>query len=72
MMLGDPHPGPALQLLDAMEKDGWRVTLAKYMHDRAIGVFQLARTECGDVAERPNASTSFKSSGTLFIARLHL
>lgn len=45
VMLGDPYRPTALELLDAMEKDGWRVTLAKYtLNDRAVGVFQLART----------------------------
>ena len=44
VMLGDPYRAPALELFEAMEKDGWRVTLAKYtLNDRAVGVFQIAR-----------------------------
>lgn len=51
VMLGDPYRAPALELLDAMEKDGWRVTLAKYtLNDRAVGVFQLLADDGVDVA----------------------
>jgi len=51
VMLGDPYRATALELLDAMEKDGWRVTLAKYtLNDRAVGVFQLLADDGVDFA----------------------
>lgn len=42
VMLGDPYRANGLELLEAMEKDGWRATLTKYtLDERAVGVFQL-------------------------------
>jgi len=51
VLLGDPYRATALELLDAMEKDGWRVTLAKYtLNERAVGVFQLLADDGVDFA----------------------
>lgn len=44
VLLGDPYRANALELLEAMEGEGWHVALAKYtLDDRAVGVFQLRR-----------------------------
>lgn len=45
VLLSDPFRAPSLQLLEAMEADGWRVSLAKWTvgedEPRPIGVFDL-------------------------------
>lgn len=48
VLLGDPYRAHGLELLEAMERDGWRVTHAKYtLNERAVGVFQLRRSAAG-------------------------
>jgi hypothetical protein len=46
VLLSDPFRGSSLGLLEALEKDGWRVALAKWKvgeeeSPRPIGVFEL-------------------------------
>lgn len=42
VMLGDPYRANALELLEQMERDGWKAALTKYtLDERAVGVFQL-------------------------------
>jgi hypothetical protein len=50
VLIGDPYRAPALALLEAMERDGWRVSLTKWTvgvtpPPRPIGVFALRRVE---------------------------
>jgi predicted nicotinamide N-methyase len=46
VLIGDPYRATSLSLLEAMERDGWTVTLAKWTigtPPRRVGVFELAR-----------------------------
>ena len=48
VLLADPFRGPSLQFLEAMEADGWRVTMDKWTvgvtpPPRSVGVFALTR-----------------------------
>jgi predicted nicotinamide N-methyase len=48
VLIGDPYRAPALALLEAMEHDGWQVSLAKWTvgvapPPRPVGVFALRR-----------------------------
>lgn len=47
VLLSDPFRGPSLRLLEALESDGWRISMAKWSvgedrSPRPIGVFELA------------------------------
>ncbi|AKU97610.1 hypothetical protein AKJ09_04274 [Labilithrix luteola] len=48
VLLSDPFRRPSLRLLEAMEAEGWRVTMSKWTvgitpPPRAVGVFELVR-----------------------------
>jgi hypothetical protein len=49
VLIGDPYRASALGLLEAMERDGWRVSLTKWTvgvtpPPRPVGVFALRRS----------------------------
>jgi predicted nicotinamide N-methyase len=43
VLLSDPFRAPSLGLLEAMERDGWRITMDRWTVERPIGVYACTR-----------------------------
>jgi predicted nicotinamide N-methyase len=63
VLLADPFRAASLRLLEAMEGDGWRITMNKWdvgeeTTPRPIGVFELTRPRSGEVVPWTAAGSS--------------